>query len=149
MPAMSATSDRTVPATAPTPTADALVRLGRGRDADAWRELVERHGAAMYRAAFAVVRDSHLAADACQEAFLQVRDGAGRFRPRGSDIEAAARGWLLRVAPSSALMLARGLRRRQRREHALVEDRMADPVEAPGEGDDRRVAAAVAAAVAE
>src|SRR3954468_1658854 len=104
MTAMSATSSSALPAAA-TPTADALVRLGRGRDADAWNEIVERHGAAMYRSCFAVVRDEHLAADACQEAFLQVRDGAGRFRPRGDEVEAAARGWLLRVATSSALML--------------------------------------------
>src|SRR3954468_15502868 len=123
------------------PSAAALARLAVSRDADAWRVLVERHGAAMYRAAFAIARDEHLAADACQEAFLLVRDGARRFRPRGDDAEAAAQGWLVRIATTTALMLMRGTRRRQRREHALPEELAAPASLPPGDGEsDERMA---------
>src|SRR4051812_38864839 len=133
-------------------TAEALARLGRERDPEAWRLLVERHGEAMYRAAYAVTRDQHLAADACQEAFLHVRDGARRFQPRAGDVEAMARAWLMRVAASSALTLMRGLRRRQRRERGMAVEAGAEPGARPGddEGELRiGLAREVADAVAE
>ncbi len=134
------------PTPASAPTCAALQRLGSGRDAEAWRELVERHGQAMYRAAWAVLRDDHLAADACQEAFLHVRQGASRFRPRTDAAEAAACAWLLRVATSAALMLARGLRRRERREQPLAGDIAARE---PAGGSDARICRELNAAVDE
>jgi RNA polymerase sigma-70 factor (ECF subfamily) len=126
----------------PAPTAAALARLAESRDREAWRLLVERHGAAMYRAALAITRDEHLAADACQEAFLLVRDGAKRFRPRGDDAEAAAQGWLIRVATTTALMLLRGTRRRRRREAALPEA-LALPTRTSASESDERLAVAL------
>src|SRR5689334_16664118 len=111
-----------MPPEAPTDTAEDLLRLGAWRDAEAWSRLVARHGAAMYQAAFAVLRDENLAADACQEAFLHVRDGARRFKPLGDNHEAVAKAWLLRVATTSALRLRRDAGRRHRRERPLPED---------------------------
>ena len=129
------------------PSAAALVRLAESRDAEAWQLLVERHGTAMYRAAFAITRDAHLAADACQEAFLLVRDGASRFKPRGGDAEAAAQGWLVRVATTTALMLLRGTRRRQSRERAIPATLPAPVSESAGDNDER-LAEAVRAEIA-
>ncbi|HYE05885.1 MAG TPA: RNA polymerase sigma factor, partial [Planctomycetota bacterium] len=124
-------------------TVAALLRLGQRRDEDAWRTLVERHGSMMYRAAYAVTRDEHLAADACQEAFLRLRDGARRFRPRADDAEAAAVAWLKRLAVTAALLLLRGLRRRRRRERQMPDDRAAAPAEMTDEAGLREVVEAL------
>lgn len=78
-------------------------RAARG-DADAFAELVERHGPAARRLALAVLRDPADADDAAQEGFL----AAWRFLDR-YDPSRAFRPWLMRIV----LNAARDLRRRR------------------------------------
>jgi len=78
-----------------------------GREA-AWAALVERFGAALFRQSLAICGDPHLAEDACQEALLQIRDGARRFRPpRDGDRDAAAAGWIRTVGRRTSLAFMR------------------------------------------
>ncbi|MCZ7648411.1 MAG: hypothetical protein M5U26_24655 [Planctomycetota bacterium] len=64
--------------------AEALKRLARQRDLEAWTVLLERHGAAIQRVSRRILGDDALAEDACQETLLQLRDRAGAFTPRPS-----------------------------------------------------------------
>ena len=96
-------------AAVPIPTVTVLQRLAVGPDPEAWAVLVERHGQAVFRAAYRVTADHALAEDATQEAFLHIRSDAGRFRPQAGDAEAAAQGWIVRIACTSALQLMRRL----------------------------------------
>jgi RNA polymerase sigma factor (sigma-70 family) len=102
-------------------TAAILQRLARGPDPEAWTVLVERHGAAVYQAAFRVTGEHALAEDATQETFLHIRGDAGRFRAHAGDADAAAQGWIMRIACTSALQLMRrrGRQRRHERHFAL------------------------------
>src|SRR3954447_1110245 len=60
---------------------EALVALAARSDEDALAELYARYGRVAYGLAFRVLRDSALAEDAVQEAFLDVWRGANRFMP--------------------------------------------------------------------
>ena len=91
--------------------ADALIRLGKDRDPEAWRLLVERCGPASERLARRLTSHGDLAQDAVQEAWLQIRDGARNFTPRGEDPDAGAWGWIMRVTANATLQLARRQRR--------------------------------------
>lgn len=102
-------------------TAEALGRLARARDGEAWGVLLERHGPAVDRVCRRILGDETLAEDACQETWLQVRALAGRFRVRGGDVsahEAAARGWVLAIAANVALHMLRKRRRDRKRDDA-------------------------------
>ncbi len=98
-----------------------LARLAQGPDPEAWAVLVERHGDAVYQAAFRVTGEHALAEDATQETFLHIRGDAGRFRVHGGDADAAALGWITRIACTSALQLMRrrGRQRRHERHYAI------------------------------
>lgn len=128
--AFSQSMDQIVNPAAPAGPAEALARLGRSRDAVAWAWLVEQEGPRMFRIAFRLLGDAHAAEDACQEAFLHLREGAGRFQPRGGDADAAARAWLARVTGNAAISFARSEGRRARREQAA-----AIPVSGPERAD--------------
>lgn len=54
----------------PSATDEALVRAARLGDHEAFREIVDRHGPAMYRYALRLVGDATDAAEATQEAFV-------------------------------------------------------------------------------
>lgn len=102
-------------------TAEALGRLARARDGEAWGVLLERHGPAVDRVCRRILGDETLAEDACQETWLQVRALAGRFRVRGGDVsahEAGARGWVLAIAANVALHMQRKRRRDRNRDDA-------------------------------
>ncbi len=102
--------------TLPGGAAEALRRLAEGPDAVAWAWLAEHEGPAMYRIAARMIGPA-AADDACQEALLHIRRGARHFRPPAAgDADAAARGWLLRVASNAAAMWLRSERRRVARE---------------------------------
>lgn len=106
-----------MPTSTPTST-ELLAILAERRDAPAWAELLDRHGAAMHRSAMAVTSNADHADDAVQEALLHLRQRAGRFRnaPAGVDPEDAVRHWLQRLAANAALHLLRAERRRRNRE---------------------------------
>lgn len=133
------------------PTADALVRLGRERDPEAWELLVRAHAPALRRLCWRVLRDDAAADDACQEALLAIRDAAARFRPAADGIEAQAVGWLMRVGLTAALRVERDRSRRRRRERTLPQSEEIAASEAPSMPDgapDPVQARAVASALA-
>ncbi len=94
--------------------ADALGRLARERDPEAWAFLIERCGPASERLALRLAGSSDLAQDAVQEAWLQIRDGARGFAPRGEDPDAGAWGWIMRVTANATLQWMRRHRREPR-----------------------------------
>jgi RNA polymerase sigma-70 factor (ECF subfamily) len=116
-----------------------LANLAAGGDAASWAALVERHLEGMRRAA-AAAAGSGFADDAVQEALLQVRARAGRFRPPPQDDgEHAAGAWLRTIAANAALMLARATRRRRHYEHheaAMADPRETSPVAALVTGEE-------------
>ncbi|MBI3831687.1 MAG: sigma-70 family RNA polymerase sigma factor [Planctomycetes bacterium] len=99
-------------------TVEALARLARQRDPLAWSELLRLHGDAIHRVCRRILGGEALADDACQETLLQLRDRAGLFAAPGSNAEAAARSWIMRVACHTALQMLR-----KRKAERLREDR--------------------------
>lgn len=87
--------------------ADALVRARAG-DADAFRELVERHSRAVFRVAYRITGRNEDAEDVVQETFLRAYRQLDRFESRAN-----FGTWLHRIAANCAVDL---LRRRPRRE---------------------------------
>ncbi|WP_165067753.1 RNA polymerase sigma factor [Paludisphaera rhizosphaerae] len=81
----------------------------------AFAVLVERHGAMVRRACFAVLRNEHEAEDASQAAFLVLARKAGTLRVRGS-----IGPWLHRVAWQTASGLRATAIRRRRNELRLA-----------------------------
>ena len=89
---MTATSNATVEA------ADAiLVAAARGGDLFAWEHLVRRYQEPVYRVAFLIVRDTTLAEEAAQSAFVR----AWRALPSLDD-EHGLLPWLFRIAAGEA-----------------------------------------------
>ena len=79
-----------------------ITRTAAG-DADALAELYDRHGALCRRRAFGVLRNSTLADDAVQEAFLDLWKTAGRFDAERASVVA----WLCVLVHRRAVDLAR------------------------------------------
>jgi RNA polymerase sigma-70 factor (ECF subfamily) len=87
-----------------------LVARAREGDRAAFGELVERHRAAVYRAALAALGRASEAEDAAQEAFLAAYRKMGTYRA-----EASFKTWLLTIAWRHALGRRRSLAARWRR----------------------------------
>jgi len=110
---------------------EALARLARERDPQAWSALIDRHGAAILRAAGRVTNDAALREDICQETLLQIRAHAGDFRPHpfstakpghphpSQNSEVFARAWVMRIACCTALKMIRTRARSAERETKL------------------------------
>jgi len=115
-------------------TSTALQRLGRSRDPEAWRAILDAHGMAILNLARRITGDAALAEDVCQETLLQIRADAGRYRPLGkpAEVEFTARGWIMRIACHTASKM---LRRREgaRKREARVRDRGVAMVPSAGE----------------
>ncbi|MDQ2794504.1 MAG: sigma-70 family RNA polymerase sigma factor [Bacteroidota bacterium] len=75
-----------------------LVAQLQGGSEAAFRSLVERYQARVYRTVFALLRNAEEAEDVAQEVFVEVYQTIGRFRG-----EAALSTWLYRLATSRAL----------------------------------------------
>ncbi len=115
--------------TATTPynsTVKALAQLARTRDPDAWGYLLQQHGFSMLQVAGRITGDVALAEDVCQETLLQLRDFAGKFKPRESDPEGSARAWILHVTCNTALKLKRS-RQRAQHHHSEAAQMQTDP----------------------
>ena len=123
--------------------AAALVRLARDHDPLAWALLVERCGPASERLARRLIGDAASAQDAVQEAWLQIRDGAKGFTPRGSDPDAGAWGWIMRVTANAT---AQQLRKRGR-EPLQALGGIDPPAPAPSESPDPALLAVVRGAL--
>ena len=121
---------------------DALVvRAGKG-DHEAFRELVERHGARIVGFAGRLLGDRVAAEDVAQDTFLRLWAGAARWRPTGVGLGP----WLHRVA----LNLCRDRRARAREQPLDAAPEPVDPApSAAGLVHRREVGAAVQRALAE
>jgi len=82
--------------------ADLLGRFASGRDQVAFELLVWRHTGMVLRICRGILRDYHLAEDACQATFLALARQADLVGRKGSVV-----GWLYRVARRSALRATR------------------------------------------
>lgn len=105
----------------PTGLADALATLARSRCPQAWERIVHILSGDVHRLALRLTGAYTLAADATQEAFLHLRNGAGHFRPAHPQDDAGARRWALRVTANATLMLLRARKRARRHEQPVVE----------------------------
>jgi RNA polymerase sigma factor (sigma-70 family) len=99
---------------------EALVALAARSEQSALAELYDRYGRAAYGLALRVLRDSALAEDAVQDAFLSVWRTAPRFVPE----RGAASTWILTLVHRRAVDVVR--REQRRRADAL--DRAPEPM---------------------
>jgi RNA polymerase sigma factor (sigma-70 family) len=99
-----------------------LVARARQGDHSAFGELVERHRAAVYRAAHAALGSASEAEDVAQEAFLAAYQKMATYRA-----EASFKTWLLTIAWRRALSRRRSLASRWRRFAAGDPPESADP----------------------
>lgn len=104
---------------------EALVALVARSDESALAELYDRHGRIAYALARRVLRDSALAEDAVQDAFLAVWRSAPSFIPE----RAKASTWILTIVHRRAIDVVR------REERRRVEP-LASAVEATGDATD-------------
>lgn len=113
---------------------DPLARRLAAGDPGAPRELVERHHAELYRYARALLRDTHAAEDAVQEAFERAFVALGKY-PERRTRSLSLRPWLYRIV----LNVVRNVWRDGRREIPVSETPELDGrFEAvPGAGADR------------
>jgi RNA polymerase sigma-70 factor, ECF subfamily len=93
----------TLSRTAKTEDAEALLaRCARG-DRDAFRLLYDRWGSRLYGIALRITRQNAMAADATQEAFVQIWQRAHRFDP----VRGSAEAWLIGIVRYRALDVVR------------------------------------------
>src|SRR5215207_4534054 len=78
------------------------LRRCRAGDLAAWRQLYDRHFQRVYRLVLRLGVPDRDAADVCQEVFLRVHRGLGRFRG-----QAQVATWMYRIAVNEARRWAR------------------------------------------
>jgi RNA polymerase sigma factor (sigma-70 family) len=110
------------------PDADLVAAFTRDRDADAFAELVRRHGPMVLGLCRRVVGDHHTAEDAFQATFLVLARRAAAVRPRS-----AVGSWLYGVAYRTAVKARAVLSRRRAREKQV--DTMPEPHASPAPED--------------
>src|SRR5437660_4141436 len=91
------------------PTDVAVVSRARSGDADAFRQLVERHSQIIFRVAYRMTGNEHDADDVVQETFLRAYKQLSRFEERAN-----FGTWLHRIAVNCALDLLRARGRHDR-----------------------------------
>jgi RNA polymerase sigma-70 factor (ECF subfamily) len=107
-----------------------LVRRAAAGDDDAFRVLVERHGARVMSLAFRITADRSTAEDVVQETFMRAHRALHRF-----DARAQFSTWIHRIATNAALDVTR--QRRTRREVAYEDPAAADPAPSAEPGPER------------
>jgi RNA polymerase sigma factor (sigma-70 family) len=106
------------------PDADLVAAFARDRDADAFAELVRRHGPMVLGVCRRLVGEYHAADDAFQAVFLVLARRAAAVRPRS-----AVGNWLYGVAYKTAVKARSVLARRRTRERQV--DAMPEPPAPP------------------
>src|SRR5688500_20381219 len=101
---------------------DALVQQAQQGDADAFRELVERHSNRVFRLSWRITGDEASAEDAVQETFLRAYRALHRF-----DARSRFATWLHRIAVNTAIEIMR-----QRRPETHLEEKEPIPTLPPG-----------------
>jgi RNA polymerase sigma factor (sigma-70 family) len=89
--------------------AELLAEFRSRKSGEAFHELVDRHGAMVFRTCGRVLRDAHAAEDAAQAVFLALAR-------RPDAVRGSLPGWLHEVARRTSLKLVRSLQRRTTRE---------------------------------
>lgn len=107
----------------------ALVNRTKAGDIEAFSELARRHERVVYNLSYRFMRDSALAEDMAQEAFLKAYRLLGGFRG-----DCSFSTWLYRV--TSSVCLTELSRRKRRGEVALTTDHTSDAVTEPEETTD-------------
>src|SRR5579862_9227518 len=87
---------------------DALIRRVQNGERDVFYEVVQPNERRLYAAAFSILRNSHDAEDAAQEAILKALKNIRQFR-----FEARFSTWLIQITINEARM-------RRRKEHAEI-----------------------------
>jgi RNA polymerase sigma-70 factor, ECF subfamily len=108
---------------------EALQRLAKGRDEDAWHALLEHCAVEIHALCSRMTGDATLADDVLQEVLLQLRDHAKKFVPVGADPENSAHNWIKRVACFTCMRLQRDRHRAQRRDLRIGESTVNNSVE--------------------
>jgi RNA polymerase sigma-70 factor (ECF subfamily) len=108
-----------------------LVERARIGDAEAFRALVERYSAKLFRLAYRVVGDEPGAEDAVQETFLRAYRSLSRFDDRSQ-----VGTWLYRIAANTSIEILRK-QQRQRSHQAWSEAGEAAPLPSLEPGPDR------------
>lgn len=122
--------------------ADAVERIAEG-DADALRELYDRHGRLVYGLALGLLRDRPLAEECVQDVFVALWRQAGRY----DRDQARVTTWLYTIARNRAIELLRRQSSRPGELHADIEPEgeSPDPAELVGDADRaQRIAEAMA-----
>lgn len=112
---------------------ETLVRRCQAGDRGAFDDLFASYRDDVFRFAFLVVRDSGLAQDVTQEAFIKVYRSIGKFGFRSS-----FKSWLYRVTVNEGISLLR--RRRRREELPVVADAALFPTGVAGLGQPEEAA---------
>jgi len=99
---------------------DAAVERARAGDADAFRQLVERHSRGVYRLALRVTGNCQDAEDVVQETFLKAYRQLARFESRAS-----FGTWVHRIAMNCAVDVLRNRPRREQAEEDETLEQMA------------------------
>jgi RNA polymerase sigma-70 factor, ECF subfamily len=107
-----------LPRDAPPASADLIARARAG-DAEAFRELVERHSRAVYRVAYRITGRAEDAEDVVQETFLRAYRQLDRFEARSN-----FGTWLHRIAANCSVDLLRGRPRREMNEETETLERL-------------------------
>jgi RNA polymerase sigma-70 factor (ECF subfamily) len=87
---------------------DALMRLARTDDADAFAVLYDRHGARAFRVARAICHDSKEAEEAVEEGFLALWRGRADYQEGGAGFQAS----VMRIVEDRAIESSRRAARR-------------------------------------
>jgi RNA polymerase sigma-70 factor (ECF subfamily) len=104
-------------------------------DEDAFRELYDRYADRVFRYAFTLLRDQHLAEEAAQETMIAVWKSAGRFEGRSK-----VSTWIFGIARNKAFDLVR----REKRGDRTPDLSLVSPDPAPALLRERQVAGAMA-----
>jgi RNA polymerase sigma factor (sigma-70 family) len=100
--------DRRALTVSPTANEEQLIIAAKAGDASAYAQLLARHQAVAFRAAYLITGSAAEAEDATQEACVKAWLALGRFRS-----DAPFRPWLVRIAVNEARNRRRGAGRRQ------------------------------------
>jgi RNA polymerase sigma-70 factor (ECF subfamily) len=109
-----------------------LVERARAGDTEAFRELVERYSARIFRLAYRILGDEPGAEDAVQETFLRAYRSLSRF-----DARSQFATWLHRIAANTSVEILRK-HQRSRPERTGEEAGTASPLPSQAPGPDRR-----------
>ena len=108
-----------------------LVERARAGDSEAFRELVERYSARIFRLAWRVLGDEASAEDAVQETFLRAYRALARF-----DARSQFATWLHRIAANTAVEILRKHQHQHLRQESIGE--AAGETSSADPGPDRR-----------